>query len=385
MGDLNGDGFADFAVGDPDRIYVPGTEGVLWVFSGADATPLYALLPPGEVNVGIRCASLEDLDGDACRELLVTIGGAVLVVSGRTGTTLRRHPFVLPSDGFGNSLADAGDADLDGFTDYAVGAPEFSLNRTGHVYLYSGATGAEIRRFKGKESEGEFGWSVAGVGDTDGDGYPELLIGATNEHRTARHKRGAAHLRSGFDGAELGYFTSDVLEDSWIGVGVAGAGDTSGDGLADFWIASWASHSGGTGRGIVRNFALEPWLRVAPKEYSAATGGPVRLELNFPTSEAGKRYAVLVSSGAGRQRVGDAMLPLNRTPLLTRSAFAPPAAFRDQHGVLDFLGNARAGFVLAPGFAAPFIGRTLKFCALTLDPAGGVSLHSAAMPLTIGP
>ena len=79
---------------------------------------------------------------------------------------------------FGAALANAGDLDSDGVPDLIVGAPgESGYAWTGYVQVLSGRTGSVIRTFTGGAAW-LFGYAVAGAGDVNLDGVPDILIGA---------------------------------------------------------------------------------------------------------------------------------------------------------------------------------------------------------------
>ncbi|KAM6307914.1 LOW QUALITY PROTEIN: integrin alpha-5 [Podargus strigoides] len=87
---------------------------------------------------------------------------------------------------FGSAIAPLGDLDLDGFNDVAVGAPLGAEGRQGLVYIYSGGgTGlhpepAQVLRghWAPRPHPDFFGAALRGATDLDGNGYPDLLVGA---------------------------------------------------------------------------------------------------------------------------------------------------------------------------------------------------------------
>ncbi len=100
------------------------------------------------------------------------------------------------------------DADGDGRGDLLVGAyregPSGSPFAAGRAYLFSGASSMLLLELASanEESSGQFGWSVAGVPDTDGDGRSDLLVGAYQEDPGASpNQAGRAYLFSGASGS----------------------------------------------------------------------------------------------------------------------------------------------------------------------------------------
>ncbi|MFO0686222.1 MAG: VCBS repeat-containing protein [Sandaracinus sp.] len=179
-----------------------------------------------------------DVDGDGIADVAVGAnanGGSVHVLVGG-GTLGTATPItILGSDGaaLGTDVASAGDVDGDGFGEILVGSGA-------HVYLFAGGPGdlatAPTTTLAPPESSAAFGTSVAGVGDVNGDGYGDVLVGAHDVGGNA----GAAYV---YLGSASGLATTPATTihgpaGAWLGVSVAGAGDVNGDGFADVAIGA---------------------------------------------------------------------------------------------------------------------------------------------------
>ena len=121
---------------------------------------------------------------------------------------------------FGASVAGVGDCDRDGYTDVAVGARIGTDDQSeeGIVYIYRGSSaGLSLTPSwfaSGDKAETGFGSSVAGVGDVDLNGYPEILIGAP-DYRIATTITGRVFLYEGQVVQEYPYrlFLPQILMD----------------------------------------------------------------------------------------------------------------------------------------------------------------------------
>ncbi len=189
LGDVNGDGVPDFAAGD----YSFSGQGMVWVHSGADGALIHTLFPSGgDLYFGASVAGPGDLDGDGRGEILVGapfgeasvhfFRGAARLYRGSNGTLWRSHLGGM-GDGngktieeLGQNVAAVGDFDLDGVQDYAAQSG-YSGDQ---AVVYSGATGAQLHVYGNSGTGSEGAVALAGAGDVNGDGKPELLIEGFN-------------------------------------------------------------------------------------------------------------------------------------------------------------------------------------------------------------
>ena len=136
------------------------------------------------------------------------------------------------NDNLGRSVAGAGDVNQDGFADVIVGASKATSpqgNRAGAAYIYSGKDGTQLWRFDGGATGDSLGISVAGAGDVNNDGFPDVIVGARLTDPGGMMDAGSAYVYSGKDGTELWQFDGVAAVD-YLGSSVAGAGDVNQDG-----------------------------------------------------------------------------------------------------------------------------------------------------------
>jgi hypothetical protein len=259
IGDWNGDGIDDVAVGS-GSIDVPGADaGHVFVYYGpteVDDTPDWEVSGESSgMRLGDAVATALDVNGDGYEDLLVGSpaydggrGEARVYLGGEDGLG------ALPAwtadgdagtDAFGYAVKSAGDVNADGYADVIVGAPGGDGSpRRGKAYVYlgspTGLAGTPVWEMEGDQPGAEFGFSVTGAGDVTGDGFDDILVGApgydgpdTEEGRTFLY---------------IGGFSGILDWPPWIteidvagarhGHSVASAGDVNGDGYGDVVVGS---------------------------------------------------------------------------------------------------------------------------------------------------
>jgi len=265
-GDVNGDGYSDVIVGDPDSgrayVYLGSASGLspsaAWTSSGSGGTVI-----PG---FGYSVSTAGDVNGDGYSDVIVGAiyftngenyeGGAFVYLGSPSG--LGSAPgSTLESDRtesrFGNSVSTAGDVNGDGYSDVIVGAPYYSNGqwREGRAFLYLGSAGglsttAAWNSVESDQVESELGWSVSTAGDVNGDGYADVIVGEPFYDAVGgNYNVGRALV---YLGSTSGLSPTAAWTDSrggYFGFSVSAAGDVNGDGYADVIVGAPNSLFGG--------------------------------------------------------------------------------------------------------------------------------------------
>jgi hypothetical protein len=423
-GDVDGDGLDDYVIGDPDG---SGGKGKVLVKSGADGSLIWEFdgLVAGQ-QIGCRVGGVGDINGDGYADI-ASSGGGTFVVSGATGRLLLR----LPAGNF----CRADDLNHDGHDDIVISFPQATPNGlpSGEVIAYSGFDGAALWRTAGPWLNADFGHAIDIVGDLNGDGSNEILVGAPAHD----NQRGGACLLDGDTGVLLRQFLGNREEDKF-GISVAGTGDMDGDGVIDFAIGAkqkrvhydgWGGYvavisgvdyelictfrggnrsnfgqqicstgdinddgkadlivgSPGVGSQTIAAFGFNPFLRASSNELSASATQPVQFEITFPAEEGLRPYRLLAShSGIGPSTFNGFEIPLTWDALLQAgmSGRVPPAS-SGFVGMLDANGRAEAQLTGRP-YLARWPGARVYFAAVTYETIGSVWIgKNASIPVAL--
>ena len=264
-GDVDQDGHDDLIVGAPQAHTNGADSGSARVLSGADGSVLYTLYGSTANDLlGSSVAGAGDVNHDGFDDVIVGVPGADLygpdsgsarVLSGVDGSILHTFHGDYLGDSFGWSVDGVGDVNHDGFDDLIVGAPRHDDNGTdsGSARVLSGKDGDILYTFLGDSAYDNSGYSVAGAGDVNQDGYGDFIVGAFGDDDNGLNS-GSARVLSGIDGSILYTFYGDYSGDSF-GWSADGVGDINQDGYADLVVGAPLADDNGTDSGSARVFS----------------------------------------------------------------------------------------------------------------------------------
>jgi len=281
-GDTNGDGRDDLLIGARGNDDAGIQAGRVYLFRGPVSGHLQALQADAVISgdpfeeLGRAVASVGDINGHGLSDVVL---GAPLAGAGFEG---RAYVFIGPLQGsrpsssadaiisgvlfnesLGSSVASAGDINGDGIADLVVGAPRPPLNgeAPGRAYVFFGPVFGPISAAQADvviEGEGlsdEFGTSVASAGDVNGDGLPDLIVGAEQIFVSGTGKAYVFYgpLSGSLSAADADAILLGEAPKDVFGVSVSSAGDVNGDGFGDVVVGAWDAGAGGirSGRAYV--------------------------------------------------------------------------------------------------------------------------------------
>ena len=245
VGDRDGDGFDDFLVGAPQDGTSAANAGAVYVVDGQSGMVEGSVLGDGvDHYLGWSVAAAGDVDADGTVDFLagapsqcgLGLVGYARVYSGADLSTLHTTVGEGYLDWYGYAVSAAGDQDLDGFGDFAVGAHQFcgGFLLNGYVNAYSGADGSLRWTAGGASTWDTFGFALDLLGDYDVDGVPDLLVGSPGSD-AAGYDAGRFYLLSGVDGSTL-YWEDGEAGLHYAAWSVAAIGDATLDGVLDYAI-----------------------------------------------------------------------------------------------------------------------------------------------------
>jgi len=309
-GDVNGDGFDDVIVGAPRADSNGNNSGSSYVVfgkaSGFSATMELSSLDGSNGSrldgvaerdfSGESVSSAGDVNGDGFDDVIVGTysadpngygSGSSYVVFGKAsgfsatmdlssldGSNGFRLDGVARRDFSGRSVSSAGDVNGDGFDDVIVGAFNADPNglNSGSSYVVFGmASGfsatmdlSSLNGSNGFRLDGVAGdlsgWSVSNAGDVNGDGFDDLIVGASRADMNGADS-GSSYVvfgkASGFSAAmnlssldgSNGFRLDGVSEDDFTGNSVSNAGDVNGDGFDDLIVGASRADMNGADSG----------------------------------------------------------------------------------------------------------------------------------------
>jgi hypothetical protein len=261
-GDMDGDGVNDVTTSAPTNNQGGTNAGKVYAYSTRTGKLLWSRVGNAGDQLGLGVEAAGDVNHDGVADVIAgsPFAGKAYVFSGKDGSTLLTLTGESKDDAFGQHVADLGDVNGDGYADVIVGAPKNDAggNDAGRAYVYSGRDGSILLTLTGQTAGDNFGSTSAGATDK---GTSWIVIGASGA--------GPQHTGRTYVYRGLKPTPAFVIEADSTGAGqgamfVAVPGDVNGDGTFDIYSSDWSNNAKGrsTGRVYV---------------YSGSTGQPIHI------------------------------------------------------------------------------------------------------------
>ncbi len=317
-GDVDGDGFADVVVGVPGYSGGQDSEGRVVAFRGSGSglgTLSFWSYQSNQsgAQLGASVATAGDVNGDGFADIAVgawlfhgdlSDEGQAAVFFGRAYGPETTASWIgeknVAGARLGERVAAAGDVNGDGYSDVLVAAPYYDGGNAdeGRVYLFVGQpTGLALNHSwsaEGNQTSAFLGGGIGAAGDVDNDGYDDVLIGAPLYDSGGMQDNGAVFLWRGgpaglgVDGtpANASWRQDGTQSGEYLGLSVSGAGDVNGDGFADVVVGGYGWSNGQAGEGHALLFlGASTGLAAAPAW--SAEGNQAGMRFGYTVASAG--------------------------------------------------------------------------------------------------
>ncbi|MFO0558016.1 MAG: FG-GAP-like repeat-containing protein [Polyangiales bacterium] len=275
-GDLDGDGYGELLVG--AYLASPGgraAAGTVSIYFGAPdgLSETRAQVLEGALAgdwFGFSVAGAMNVTGSTTKNIVVgaygadvgawtNVGSVTVFAAGARGVnTVPVNVYVgsSPDAEYGWSVANAGDVNGDGRSDLIVGSPWVDVGArqdSGQVHVFlsnaNGLPAAPTHEFNGGDNNEYLGWSVASAGDTNNDGFDDVLLGAKGFATIAAlgaEGRVSVYLGSsaGLGGAPVSVYQGRS-RGALLGSSVSSACDVNGDGFSEIILGARGEAIGG--------------------------------------------------------------------------------------------------------------------------------------------
>jgi FG-GAP repeat/Tetratricopeptide repeat/FG-GAP-like repeat len=260
IGDVNHDGVLDFVTSAPTKAIGGDNAGRVYVYSTKDGKLLWKVdgRPGDMLGSGIEAAG--DTNQDGAPDVIASAPGAgkAYIYSGDNGHVLQEFTAEKKEDSFGQHVASVGDIDGDGCEDVIIGAPSNSARgeNAGRAYVFSGKDGHVIETLTGERAGDQFGSAVSG---SPGTKSGLVIVGAPG---AGPHKNGRAYVYAGASTKPKFVIDADPSGVALGAMFLSVIGDVDKDGYPDVYASDWSDRAKGDSTGRIYIYSGKDGHRV---------------------------------------------------------------------------------------------------------------------------
>lgn len=322
--DVDGDGYADIAVGAPkadSAAFGLVDNGTVTILYGPDGVRRNTLYGTRAYSLFGASVALGDVNGDGFADVIIGApcdktahlrAGSVSVYSGADISVKLTQIFGVKRRSYAGTSVAAGDVDHDGNKDIIIGAPgdsnpDGNLKNAGSVAVYK-IDNTELMKKYGVVPRARLGKTVAG-GDINKDDYDDVIAGSIGDDDGPLKNAGSVTVFSGINGEPLmkkyGTAAKAALGNSVV------AADVNGDGFDDVIVGAWKDRAPSLMKyaGSVTVFSGDNGSPL-DKIYGTAARAFLGFSVGAGDIDADNKAEVLIGVPGASVRMGSALPPL---------------------------------------------------------------------------